>query len=1161
MGFFPKRFTWFVPLFALAVLVSCGKDVTPAAGLGGPCSRNADCASPFVCLDAKCVPTPVGCDAGKKRCNGNTVEQCDAQGLSFVTVQECAAGCSGSACLPPVCTPGNVRCNGNAIEACVPSGAEWAFVQFCASACAAGSCTPPATVCTAGATRCDGLALEQCTPDGMGWAFDQFCANACVEGACQAASPICTPGATQCDGLAVERCTPDGTAWAFERFCPYQCASGACSSPACQPFATRCQDAQTLETCAADGTQWVAAACATGQACESGVCRPTVCAPEAKRCVEKTIQTCNALGTAWDTTDSCAVGCQDGVCESAQCTPGARQCDGTAVEACAPDGSGFVFVQYCATSCADGACTPPVCAPLARRCNGKDIEVCDGAGGGWTKVDSCPDACENGACSQRVTQCNPGQLQCNGLVVQMCGADGKAFADTEECLDSCASGACVGAACTGFHLTATPSALPADGASTALVVSDLIADSTGVPVPDGTLFTVAVQGGDFASADADPLAVGYQAKSLGGRIKFTVRAPSTPGTLSITASYRLSAVCVATTTLNATTPAGERFFAEDFSSTVHRDPVATTATWDVAQEHVQALAYDPNLGVNVGNGRDGDLVVPAGSTFNLETSTRPGLTTPDVVIHKVTFIDTRYGNDFVFVDPPANGSLAPGDEVVLINMQGGACGSGNSCDPNIPAWSGYVGTYEFLTVREARPDGLIFFTTPIKNVYSDGGNADLRGQRIFLQRVPNYDHVTVEGTLTTQGWDPDNRHTGMMMFRAREGVTVAAGGVIDLNGKGYRGGKADQTAPFSEGTNVNSGNPGAVQQAGESYAGTLASYAAGSPWFGGGAGVYATCDWQGTVDGKEMAGAGGGYATAGYTLTVPNGSWPPGDSGRGSTYGEPTLSRLYVGSGAGGGYTPDTTCNQSASGNYYGGCCGGWQAYNTSLCGVSAACGGYNCDCRWYGCTAIACTITPQSGVTGGAGGGLLALWANSLDVQGTIQADGVKPSPELNGGSGGSVLVYANTAHLGDGAVHARGAYTNTYTVPAGTRPPGDGRIAVNYFDFSLTGTTDPPAWTNLLGVFRKDMAVSYEIDSIDAPSAITSVTVSPVLANTAGGDVTYSVSADGGRTWTDATPEQATAIDAGAQGADLRWRAIFRPLSTAPLTLDGLVLDYQTK
>ncbi|MBI5953670.1 MAG: hypothetical protein HY865_18605 [Chloroflexi bacterium] len=148
-----------------------------------------------------------------------------------------------------------------------------------------------------------------------------------------------------------------------------------------------------------------------------------------------------------------------------------------------------------------------------------------------------------------------------------------------------------------------------------------------------------------------------------------------------------------------------------------------------------------------GTGADGDLEVPAETTFNISTDVSNIHTCADGgdgVSYKVTALGDSYAQISVIstVTPlplPDANCLRPGDEVLLLHN----LGSG----PNI-------GKYEFLRVGGVVGDR-VYFTTSKVNFY--GTNADddsnigmtIDDQRVILQRVPNYANVEINGTLKT----------------------------------------------------------------------------------------------------------------------------------------------------------------------------------------------------------------------------------------------------------------------------------------------------------------------------------------------------------------------------------------------------------------------------
>ena len=84
----------------------------------------------------------------------------------------------------------------------------------------------------------------------------------------------------------------------------------------------------------------------------------------------------------------------------------------------------------------------------------------------------------------------------------------------------------------------------------------------------------------------------------------------------------------------------------------------------------------------------------------------------------------------------------------------------------------------------------------------------LTGQKVVVQRVPQWTNVTIQsgGTLTANDWAGSSG--GIIVFRATGTVDVQTGGAISANALGYRGSAGGTTGG---GTN------------GESYDGTVGS--------------------------------------------------------------------------------------------------------------------------------------------------------------------------------------------------------------------------------------------------------------------------------------------------------------------------------------------------
>jgi RHS repeat-associated protein/uncharacterized repeat protein (TIGR01451 family) len=153
--------------------------------------------------------------------------------------------------------------------------------------------------------------------------------------------------------------------------------------------------------------------------------------------------------------------------------------------------------------------------------------------------------------------------------------------------------------------------------------------------------------------------------------------------------------------------------------------------------------------------------------------------------------------------------------------------------------------------------------------------------------------------------------------------------------------------------------------------------------------------------GVNVNGAGGNYGGGATNAQYYSSSGNPAGSGQaGVTYGHPELRRLYLGSGGGGG----------------------------------------------------------NAGSYGGDGGGILVIDAESLTVQGTIDANGgagTGGSWGSGGGSGGSVHLQVESADIGNNLVTAQGG--SRYCANGCGGYGGIGRVRIDYT--TLSGRTAPSA------------------------------------------------------------------------------------------------------
>ena len=262
-----------------------------------------------------------------------------------------------------------------------------------------------------------------------------------------------------------------------------------------------------------------------------------------------------------------------------------------------------------------------------------------------------------------------------------------------------------------------------------------------------------------------------------------------------------------------------------------------------------------------GTGADGDLTVNSGTTFNPNTQYSNGRSCADGISYSVIALTDSYAR---LSAPPSSSCLAIDDEVLLINLQGTTTNYGN------------VGNYDFLRIG-AIVDDTIYFKSPKSNYYGANTGDDSNigtgtdQQRVMLMRVPNYDDVTVDGTLTGSAWN--GYKLGVVAFRTNG--TLSGSGTVRVNGLGYG---IDSTGP-----------------AGESYLGFAWQYGGGHH-----GGVTHCCGVSG--------GGGGAYGTDGGIGAEPN------PAAGGLAYGDSTLQKIYFGSAGGDGGEQETLNNGTVHG-------------------------------------------------------------------------------------------------------------------------------------------------------------------------------------------------------------------------------------------------------
>ncbi|MBU0845941.1 MerR family DNA-binding transcriptional regulator, partial [Patescibacteria group bacterium] len=462
-----------------------------------------------------------------------------------------------------------------------------------------------------------------------------------------------------------------------------------------------------------------------------------------------------------------------------------------------------------------------------------------------------------------------------------------------------------------------------------------------------------------------------------------------------------------------------------------------------------AVKYSDTASVDSGDGDDGAITVSVNTNINTTDliSARSCTEGGDAVNYNVSALTSTTAT---LTSTPSAGCLAIGDEVLLINLQGGTSAYSN------------VGNYETLRIQSIA-GAVVTFTTSKLNYYGDGASDDtnlgtaIGTQRVMLQRVPNYTSVTVNDAINFYPDDYAGSKGGVMFFRATGAVAINGTGKIHADAKGYRagiegsgnflgggGGEAfcgptgtaggdggDYNARDGGNGSCGGGGGSGVDDTAQGTPGTGSASAGGA---GGGGG--AAEDGNSTGNGYGGGGAGGGYGTIGYKGTNYNSGGTPGDGGTnnsgdgGKGYG--SVDNQYGGMGGGGGTYGDVNLTDLFFGSG-GGAGGDGDSY------VDGSLEGGN----------------------GGDGGGIVYIAADSITVNGFLSNNGGNGSVGESrgggggGGAGGSLKLISDTINLGTSKVTATGG-TGGNTSYADGGAGGDGRIHADYVT-STSGDSDP--------------------------------------------------------------------------------------------------------
>jgi len=387
-----------------------------------------------------------GCRVGERRCVGNVLQGCNAQGNAWDNLEVCAtdALCADNQgkCLSPVCAPGERRCRGQELLLCNSARNDWIVLQKCASAgrCSGerdqGTCTDEP--CSPGALECNGSELRSCRPDGSDWKPEQDCGSPalCIEATHACEDAKCSRDEYRCAGAELQICNDMLTGWNVVRSCESSAlcdkVNHTCGEVGCTvPGAFSCAGAR-LQRCSDDLTGFLEEKeCPSAAQCDAvkGRCNDAPCQPGTRQCSGATLTVCRADQTGWDTVETCLSDalCQQTVstgapkCLAPVCDANATRCVGPQPEVCNAGRSGYrANGAACATPelCAGGSgtCGTPVCQPGSTGCEGAQPTLCNQ---GLTRKEPKGPPCASealcnpdlGTCGDQ--KCMAGQLRCD----------------------------------------------------------------------------------------------------------------------------------------------------------------------------------------------------------------------------------------------------------------------------------------------------------------------------------------------------------------------------------------------------------------------------------------------------------------------------------------------------------------------------------------------------------------------------------------------------------------------------------------------------------------------------------------------------------------------------------------------------------------------------
>ncbi len=412
----------------------------------------------------------------------------------------------------------------------------------------------------------------------------------------------------------------------------------------------------------------------------------------------------------------------------------------------------------------------------------------------------------------------------------------------------------------------------------------------------------------------------------------------------------------------------------------------------------------------------------AGGTIEVTGKDGPGLINlADEVVNQYTSlsVDVASGATSIQVsdiNDLSNGSaLENGDLVLIVQMQGASISTANDASFGTVADYHEAGNYEFIFVEEVS-GSQITFQSGLLNTYTATGKTQ-------IVRVPQYSTLEIQSgaSITAPAWNGSTG--GVVAVTASDTVTVAAGGMINANAIGFRGGNWHNGTAYGKTVYYSSsGNDGAEK--GESVAGSSSDYTSAGYLYGRGA----IANGGGGGNAHNAGGGGGANGNNGNVWTGQGVMCTtcPGASAWALDDAYISIGGYTTSSGGGRGGYSYAGANRDALSKGPGH--NSWNGDHRSPVG---GLGG-----RWLTSDADeklflgggggAGDANNNAGGDGGNGGGLVFIIAKAVKGAGTISA---------NGGAGENTRSGHNDAPGGGGAggtVVIKSNYTNGISIDA---------------------------------------------------------------------------------------------------------------------------------